>query len=154
MTNFPDVFTNLLDVLIQGFTHTMKTIMYVDQNTNYDEFCKYNKENDKRKAISVFITNLVKMDVLPIETATYIIQEIFDILNTYMKEANKMNEVEEITENIFLLVTNNSTILKEASIQLKPMIQKLAGMKAKELPSISSRAIFKYMDLLEKMNKI
>jgi hypothetical protein len=152
--HFPEIFTSILDKLIQGFTETMKTIVYVDQNANYDEFCKYNKDNDKRKAISVFITNLVKMDVLQLSSVMFIINEIFDILNGYMKAPNRINEVEEITENIFLLCTSNSIILKEASIELKPLVTKFANMKAKELPSISSRAIFKYMDLLEKMNKV
>ena len=153
MTHFPEFFTEILDKLIKGFTNTMKNIVYVDQNTNYDEFCKYNKENDKRKATTVFITNLVKMDVLPLSTAICIIQEIFDILNNYIHEPNKIIEVEEITENIFLLCTNNDIILKQTPVEIKSIVSKLASMKSKEVPSISSRAIFKYMDLLDKMNK-
>ena len=38
---FPEVFTQILDTFVQGFTEKMKMIKYVDQNVNYDEFCKY-----------------------------------------------------------------------------------------------------------------
>jgi hypothetical protein len=154
MDEFPDIFTSILDICIQGFTNTMKSIQYVDQNTNYDEFCKYNKENDKRKATSVFITNLVKAGVIPISTVIWLVKELHDILTLYMKEAGKLNEVEEITENIFLLLTNYNDILRESVGELKMHMKSLAEVKPKELPSMSSRAIFKYIDILEKMNKI
>jgi hypothetical protein len=154
LTEFPDIFTSILDQCIQGFTETMKCIQYVDQNTNYDEFCKYNKENDKRKATSVFFTNLVKSGVLPISMVIWLIRQLHDILNAYITESGKLNEVEEITENIYLLLTNYNEILKESVAELKPQIQRLAEIKAKELPSLSSRAIFKYVDILEKMNKL
>lgn len=154
MDEFPNIFTCILDICIQGFTNTMKSIQYVDQNTNYDEFCKYNKENDKRKATSIFITNLVKAGVIPISTVIWLVKELLDILTLYMKESKKLNEVEEITENIFLLLTNYTEILRESVVELKPKMKELAEVKAKEFTSMSSRAIFKYVDILEKMNKL
>lgn len=87
MDEFHDMFSSILDVCIQGFTEKIKSIQYVDQNTNYDEFCKYNKENDKRKATSVFITNLVKAGVIPMSTAIWLINELHDVLVIYMKES-------------------------------------------------------------------
>jgi hypothetical protein len=154
MDEFHDMFSSILDVCIQGFTEKIKSIQYVDQNTNYDEFCKYNKENDKRKATSVFITNLVKAGVIPMSTAIWLINELHDVLVIYMKESGKLNEVEEITENIFLLLTSYNEILRESAVDLKMHIQSLAELKPKELPSISSRAIFKYIDILERMNRL
>jgi len=154
MAEFPDIFTSILDVCIQGFTELLKTIQYVDQTTNYDDFCKYNKENDKRKATSIFITNLVKVGVIPVSTILYLINELHDILNQYIKETNKLNEVEEITENIYLLLTNNHEILKESVQELKTKMHVLSQIKAKEYPSISSRAIFKFIDIIEKMNQL
>lgn len=154
LKEFPEVFTSILDKCIQGFTETMKCIKYVDQNTNYDDFCRYNKENDKRKATSVFITNLVKSGVLPISMVIWLITELHDILNIYIKESGKLNEVEEITENIYLLLTSYSEILKEAVSEIKPHIQRLSELKCKDLPSLSSRAIFKYIDIIEKMNNL
>lgn len=150
---FPEVFSEILNTFIQGFTETMKTIRYVDQNVNYDDFCKYNKENDKRKATSVFITNLVKFNVLEKEILFCMIKEIQATLDGYMGEENRTNEVEEITENIFLLLTNHLDILRlmDANNEIIEKIRKIGGMKQKEAPSISSRAIFKHMDILDKI---
>lgn len=151
---FPEVFNKIVNTFVIGFTETMRNIKYVDQNVNYDEFCKYNKENDKRKATSVFITNLIKENVIEIEVLVSLISDIQTILDEYMNTPNKTNEVEEITENIFLLFTNDMNLLQKTNTNhLFDKIRVLASMKPKELPSISSRAIFKYMDILEKFQK-
>ena len=73
---FPEIFNSILLLFLEGFTNTMKTIRYVDQKENYDDFCKYNKENDKRKATSMFITNLVKNNVIEPQVLIQIIQTI------------------------------------------------------------------------------
>jgi cobalamin biosynthesis Mg chelatase CobN len=151
---FPEIFNQIVSTFLTGFTETMRNIKYVDQNVNYDEFCKYNKENDKRKATSVFITNLIKEKVIDVEVLVSMISNIQTILDEYMNTPNKTNEVEEITENIFLLFTNDMNLLQKTNTShLFDKIQILASMKPKELPSISSRAIFKYMDILEKFQK-
>ena len=150
---FPDIFTTILNTFITGFTETMKTIRYVDQTANYDEFCKYNKENDKRKATTVFITNLVKIEVISTEVLICMAKDILRILDEYMNEEGRVNEVEEITENIFLLLTNHldiANICKDTEIY--ETVRQISTMKPKDKASISSRAIFKYMDMLDKWN--
>lgn len=152
---FPEVFNNILVTFLDGFTNTMKTICYVDQKENYDAFCNYNKENDKRKATSMFISNLVKNSVVLPEVLIQIIITIHDILTTYMHEENKVNEVEEIIENIFILLTNHTHFLKSSTnTQIISFIQNISKMKPKDLPSISSRAIFKCLDILDKVNPL
>ena len=149
---FPEIFNSILTSFLDGFTNTMNTIMYVDQKDNYDDFCKYNKDNDKRKATSMFITNLVKNNVLQPEVLVNIIQTIQTNLNTYMNKENKVNEVEEIIENIFILLTNNITFLKScANTEIISFIQNLSILKPKDLPSMSSRAIFKCLDIVDKL---
>ena len=149
---FPEIFNSILLLFLEGFTNTMKTIRYVDQKENYDDFCKYNKENDKRKATSMFITNLVKNNVIEPQVLIQIIQTIQTNLNTYMNEENCINEVEEIIENIFILLTNNTTFLKSCeNTEIIVFIQNLSKLKPKDLPSISSRSIFKCLDIIDKL---
>jgi hypothetical protein len=150
---FPEIFNNILKSFIEGFTNTMNTIIYVDQKDNYDDFCKYNKDNDKRKATSMFITNLVKHNVIQPEVLVNIIKTIQINLNKYMNEENKVNEVEEIIENIFILLTNNITFLKSCiNTDIIIFIQNLSKIKPKDLLSMSSRGIFKCLDVIEKIN--
>lgn len=151
---FPEIFNSILAIFLDGFTNTMKTIRYVDQKDNYDEFCKYNKENDKRKATSMFITNLVKNKVIESEVLISIIDTIQEILQEYINEENRVNEVEEIIENIFLLLTNNVAFLKScANTKIITTIRDFSKIKPKELPSFSSRSIFKCLDILDKLSK-
>lgn len=151
---FPDIFNSILSIFLDGFTNTMKTICYVDQKDNYDDFCKYNKDNDKRKATSMFITNLVKNEVIHTDVLKNIIVTIQLILDTYMNEENRVNEVEEIIENIYILLTNNATFLKACEdTEIMECIIRLSKSKPKELPSMSSRAIFKCLDIVDKSLK-
>ena len=149
---FPEVFNKILVTFLEGFTNTMKTIEYVDQKENYDKFCSYNKENDRRKATSMFITNLVKNHVIKPEILSNIIGNIQEILRTYMNEANRTNEVEEIVENMYILFTNDQIYLKScAKSPLIEVVREFSKMKPKEMPSVSSRAIFKCLDILDKI---
>ena len=69
-----------------------------------------------------------------------------------MNQENKVNEVEEIIENIFILLTNNLTFLKScANTEIITFIQNLSILKPKDVASMSSRAIFKCLDIIDKL---
>ena len=170
-----EIFREILNRFIVNFTDTMHTIKYIDPNEDYDMFCTYNKLNDIRKATVVFIVNLVKQGVLESEVLLNISSKTFSILMEYINEPNRINEVEEITENIFLLITQSNSFLnlnklkpsscencdatcefQQCNIQsgwnaILENIKSLSQMKVKDKPSISSRAIFKYMDIMDKL---
>ena len=149
------IFTDIIQTFVQTFTETMRDIVYVDANINYDDFCAYNKKNDSRKATSVFITNLSKKGVLPIQTLATIILQIQDIMHDYIQnsDSKKTNEVEEITENIYLLLTETYKELKinapEQWDNLLANVQRISQCKAKEHPGLTSRTIFKHLDMLD-----
>ena len=72
-----------------------------------------------------------------------------DVLK-YIDEDNKVHEVDEITENVFLLITESKTTLENDDIWKNVIIQNIHNfilLKAKEHPSLSSRCIFKHMDM-------
>lgn len=150
---FPEIFNKILLSFLEGFTNTMKTIVYVSQkDDNYDDFCKYNKDNDKRKATSMFIVNLVKNNVIRPEILANIIETVQTILNTYMNEENKVNEVEEIVENMYILLTNNDSFLKSIiNTEIMTFIQRISKLNHKDVSSISTRAIFKCLDIVDKL---
>jgi hypothetical protein len=148
-----EIFKYILDKFIENFTDTMHGIKYVEPNDDYDKFCAYNKSNDMRKSTAVFIVNLVKKGVLEPNYLLKICMKTLSIVVEYINESNRVNEVEEITENIFLLITQSHSELKclsEWDSILKD-ISLLSQLKVKDKPSISSRAIFKYMDIMDKI---
>ena len=148
------IFRNVLDSFLEKFNDSMRNIHYVDQTNDYDAFCKYNKTNDFRKATSVFIVNLVKKGVLEKEVLMKLIVEIQKDLLHFITIENKTNEVDEISENIYLLVSESHSIMKtmeEWNSNVIHKIEDLSKCKTKEHLSLSSRAIFKYMDIMDKI---
>jgi hypothetical protein len=131
----------------------LRNIIYVPPNGNYDEYCKYNKINDANKATSVFIVNLVKNSVLKVDQLFELICEIQKYIFEMIEIPGKTNEIEEMTENLFLLITESITYMtdNENGKDIIENIRKMSEWKVKEVPSISSRAIFKYKDLMDKL---
>ena len=149
---FPDIFLQTLDSIIQSYSDSISSIHYVDQKENYDEFCKNNKENDKRKNIAIFITNIYENGLIAMDQIVSILESFLTVVFENMKKENKTYEVEEITENIYMLLTQQKKILMNVPSVIYEKILELSQKKAKEDPSISSRAIFKYIDIIEKID--
>uniref|UniRef100_A0A6C0LSS2 MIF4G domain-containing protein n=1 Tax=viral metagenome TaxID=1070528 RepID=A0A6C0LSS2_9ZZZZ len=149
---YPD-FKSVIEVYITEYKDGIREIIYVDSSVDYDKYCNYNKVNDKRKALSLFIVNLMKKKLVNTVEFIDIILYLQDLVFSYIDTPNKLNEVEEITENLFILITNSKTeIASETKWErIVSNLTKCSQLKAKDKPSISSRAIFKYMDVLDNL---
>ena len=133
---------------------SIKEVHFIDQNKDYDGFCENNKKNEKRRATSAFIMNLFINGILSSDVVLHIFIQFQDMAIEYIEDASKTNEVEEITENIFLLTSMGAVSLKSEPLWIStiiPNIYRFASFKMKEKPGLSSRAIFKYKDLVEKI---
>ena len=137
------------------FVGLFKKVEYVDPGVDYNKFCEVTKVNDKRKAMSMFIINLVKESMLSVDSVVDIIVELQQMVNSYIKQVNKMNELEELNENIFIMLTNGKNVLSshEKWEHIVSNIKFLSVLKAKmkEYPSVNNKLIFKNMDILEEL---
>jgi len=151
---FP-VFIENVSPVVELYKESIHKIKFVDSNIDYDKFCDNNKLNDKRKALSAFIVNLMKIGVIEKSIVTDTILYLLDIVVTNIDIKDMVYEIEEITENIFLFITMSISEVKSDNKHEKIInsIKMLSQCKVKEHLSISSRAIFKYMDILDKINK-
>ena len=133
------------------FLPSFENIKYVDGNVDYDGFCAYNKENDNRKANSMFFIQLMKLCVFEKSAILSCIVQLLELVFTGIREEWRTNEVEEITENIYIFVKNTAEELgaEREWDDIMEKIQELAQMKHHMFPSISNRAIFKYMDITD-----
>jgi hypothetical protein len=147
-----DMFGNILDNYIVRFKDSLTNIKFIDPDHDYDGFCEYNRLNDERKSHSIFLINLMKQDMISKQSIIDLIQYLQNISFQYIDEEDKTHEVEEITENIFLLITTAKDILIDSDewVNIKNNISIFASQKAKEHISLSSRCVFKYMDINEK----
>jgi len=155
LINTFDCFKENIEPFINEYIDSIQNINYVDPKVDYDKYCEYNKENDKRKAMSAFIVNLSKNDIIEKNIVVNKIIYLEDLVLKYCDIENKTNEVEEITENLFILVTKSFTgMMNEPDWEIViNNIKHLAQLKSKEHKSLSSRALFKFMDILDFIKK-
>ena len=150
-----DVFIKVFEKSYSEFVGLFKKVEYVDPGVDYNKFCEVTKVNDKRKAMSMFIINLVKESMLSVDSVVDIIVELQQMVNSYIKQVNKMNELEELNENIFIMLTNGKNVLSshEKWEHIVSNIKFLSVLKAKmkEYPSVNNKLIFKNMDILEEL---
>ena len=152
--NFPQ-FISVIDVFINQYKNGVKEIIYVEPTIDYDKYCNYNKTNDKRKSLSLFMVNLMKKDLITKDTLTDLITYLQNLVFEYMDEVNKINEIEEITENLFIIITTSKPecCSEEKWNTIVENIKLCSQLKVKDKKSLSSRAIFKYMDILDALKK-
>tara|TARA_E500000178_G_scaffold349618_1_gene406876 strand:- start:2282 stop:3244 length:963 start_codon:yes stop_codon:yes gene_type:complete len=146
---FHDLFGDMLDNYIHQFRGSLHKIQYVDPNENYDEFCEFNKTNEIRKSNATFLMNLVIRDMITKQSVLDLILDMQSTSFAYIDEENKEHEVEELTENLFIMITMGKTFLhnSEQWTEIQSNIDRFTKLKAKEHKSLSSRSIFKYMDM-------
>jgi hypothetical protein len=111
-----------------------------------------------RKANAVFIIHLVKQNALPVLKVLNIITSFQELTTQYIEEENRVHEVEEIAEILFLFLKGGKEIFQECKAEfiwkflIIPNIDKVLKYKKGDKPSLSSRAIFKYMDISAGIN--
>ena len=148
-----DIFTTSFNT----FSTIFKDFAYCDPNKEYDKFCQNNKTNEKRRALGLFYVNLMLHDIIPVERIITMIEELQSYLVESIKKEANANICEELTEVIYILVTNGSTRLcknEEAWTNIMRRVSLISTMKVKSAPSISNKTIFKHMDLMEFVNKM
>lgn len=146
------IFENSLDTFLELF----KTIEYIEPEQDYDRFCKINKDNERRKALSSFFVNLCANKIISEDKIVEIACDLMRQVVKLIKENNKKNEVDEITENISILY-NKSIFDKCSSVVVQQIddelfidiVHRLSLCKVKTFPSLSNKSIFKYMDMID-----
>ena len=144
-----ECFEKMVDDFVENYKKSLYEINYIDPNDNYDEFCEYNKKNDKRKCHVQFIVHLMKLDMVSKENVLQILIHTISLVQKYMFEENRQNEIEELADNIILFVNESYETLQHLekwSVSVIDPIKLLTKTNIKECSSFSSRAKFKFMD--------
>jgi hypothetical protein len=125
-----------------NFTILFDSVEYCDSKTDYDRFCKNNKDNEKRKSLSAFFVNLSANGIIDPSEIEALIHRLLFQLNSFLPVENKKNEVDELTENIALLYK------KGVYPDLDAEIQKLSITNVKDCKSFTNKSKFKFMDIV------
>ena len=138
-----------------SFMDLFQTIEYVDPSVDYDKFCKINKTNEKRKALSTFFINLMMNKIISKEKIIHIIQHLLLQIYNFISVEDKKNEVDELTENVVLLFKKELFTEKDcemkviANMNITELIEFFANCKVKDFKSLTNKSIFKFMDMID-----
>ena len=130
---FQDVFQTQYRIYKESF-HTIRTC----SPDEYDEYCKLKKENDERRAFSVFMVHCVQNGSIP----SYCYEETMVTLDHCIRATLILDQKEvmnEYVEHLYLLVTTMK--------QMHPMVQEIIRMNPKEYPGLNHKMIFRCMDI-------
>jgi len=131
---------------------------YCDPAKDYDAFCNNNKTNEKRRAISLFYVNLMKLDMIHPSNIITIIQGLQETILNTIKLTDSKNITDELSEILFILITNSSSKIKSFDNASWNTIINYVNVFSKqktnnEVPSITNKSIFKHMDMIDAINK-
>jgi hypothetical protein len=146
-----EVFPVMKDVSHRNFKtfySLFDTIEFVPSDENYDEFCRINKNNMKRRSISSFYIHLMNNNVVSPTQISGLIELLITKFMVYIHMDNKMDEVNEIGLNIciFIRECKDGDIFK-TNETISSFIHSVLHMKPKQYKSLSRKIIFKFMDL-------
>lgn len=123
-----------------------------DPNKNYDEYCRINRNNERRRSLSLFFVNLMKHKMIEENIMVDIVGELLHKIYTWIEQENKHNEVNECAEIIAILL--QPAWLQQPDVRLKcfdnksiaDVVRPLAQLKPKDFPSYPNKARFQFMD--------
>ena len=145
------VFENSFSTFLELFNN----IEYIVPEEDYDKFCKINKDNEKRKSLSVFFVNLMINGIIDKIKIVQLLKTLLLQLAEFSVIPNKKNEVDELIENVALLYkkdlfdcdSKDENLLIDG-LTITEFITKLARSKVQKDMSLSNKTIFKCMDLI------
>jgi hypothetical protein len=163
------VFRELFERNLETFMSLFETIEYCDPKKNYDKFCDINKANEKRKAMSLFIVNLMKIGIVEKTQVLALMRQIQELMYSNMRQEGKTNEVDELAENLYIMVKHSHMMFSERACSGKEghpphpeivesfksrveQITEISKMKLKTKPSITNKTIFKHLDMLDEIS--
>ena len=158
------VFRDVFEKNLASFMSLFDSIEYCDPKKNYDKFCDINKANEKRKAMSQFIVNLMKIGIVEKTQVLALMKQIQELMYSNMRQEGKTNEVDELVENLFIMVKHSHMVFKaksgggddnEPADIFKTRVEQIteiSKLKIKSKPSITNKTIFKHLDMLDEIS--
>ena len=146
-----EVFENILKTNFEDYLALFDKIDYVSPDEDYNAYCDNNKKNEERKALSMFFVNLMKNGIITQYDMIVIIEKLQTKISEYMNSEDSLSKVEEVTDNLFIIISNVKEELKNSAAcnNILQKIQAVADYGPRDKPSLSNKVIFKHMDIID-----
>ena len=131
-------------------------IKVIDSNMNYDDFCKNNKNNERKRILSLFYINLMKQELFPKEDIINLILDNQTYNFNMINDINNSDIVDEICENLFILIKNAFDYIKDDDKYslIYNNVVSITKLKKSENNSLTTKSKFKHMDLIDLLDLI
>jgi hypothetical protein len=152
-----DFMIEIFNKKINSTEYILNDFIYCSPDKDYDQFCKNNKSNEKRRSLGLFYTNLMLEKIVDSDKIFEMIQDVQKDLFIKIKQDDSSNIVDEMSELLYIMITNGVSILKTNKIiwsDINERVLTISKMKHKSEPSISNKTIFKHMDILLFIDKL
>ena len=135
---------------------TIDTEKYFEPDEDYDSFCENNKKNETLRALSSFYVNLMKENIIDKEYIEKAIFKLFEILNSMINLNTKKNELDELAELLYIIITNSYENIKEQDPDIAKNIydniDNITKLKVKDYTGLTNKCVFKHMDILDEIS--
>ena len=140
---------NILDGNLDEYASLFNTVEHVDPVKDYDRFCEINKENEQRRAMAKFFTNLYMMGVVSEERIVGFLMPMQDRVISGADDKEMVPVSQELAEVIFIFITLGWEKLCESSAaeEIKDKVTTVSRMTS--APGVSKKAVFKHMDIMD-----
>jgi hypothetical protein len=141
----------ILDIRLNNFKNVIDSIVYINPNIDYDNYCKNNKINEKINSEAIFYVNLLNINDIPIENTIDIINYLINKSLKLLDEDDKTEIIQELGE-IYgnMIIQGKENLVKyENWQQIYDKIKLISSYKIKDYKSLSNKFIFKNMDILD-----
>jgi|LauGreDrversion4_2_1035121.scaffolds.fasta_scaffold00331_5 hypothetical protein len=148
-----DFMLAIIENNISEFMKLFENMEFVTPEQDYDKFCEINMLNEKRRSMSLFLCNLYKNNVITLDNIVLNINNIQQRIIDVMNDENCKMEVEELSENLFILVTNIEFQTLHAHDKWSSIYEKICLIKGSNIQvskGISHKSKFKHMDIIDK----
>ena len=145
---------SIIDNNITEFMKLFDNMIFVKPDEDYDAFCDMNIANDKRRSMSLFLTNLYKNNVISIDVVFKNINNIQNMLIANKGDVQKKMENEELSENLYTLLTNIPFLILTKHSKwsgINKNIESITNSDSKVNLGISPKCKFKHMDISDKL---
>lgn len=141
---------------LENFSKIFDKINCVElNNSNYNEFCSCNKNNENRRGMSSFMVNLMLNDVVNVDYIFNVIKNLLDKINDSSEDVDKINVNEEITENLFILITSGKDKLKDNKKEWEGIVRTIEFYTENSNigGGISKKIQFKCLDIIDEIEE-
>ena len=152
---FP-VINPLVDRYVAAVSDNYRDIRYVDPDEDYDEYCVTNAQNQRRRAKSLFLVNLVRAGAYPTSTVVHLLTILVDTIYAQKDMVEKKFINNELIEHVEIMCVED--MMRDGHEEILARVREFESireMRADQRPKgLSSKLMCSCINILEHLSSM